>query len=746
MKPRLAIVGTVGLLSLSLLGSLVLMSAAIQNSERFGDLYSILLLTNVLGLLAFGGLIVANARDLIRALRRRAPGARLMLRMLTIFVVLSVVPICVLFSFSLNFLMRGMDSWFDVHIDKALADAIELSRRALDLRTREVLNRTVNIAEEISAGAQPGSVLDLGALRAPGSTVAADTWDPGPTDLDLLRQRSGAEEMVLVTVQGRVLQSSSSATDLVPNLPSAAMLLQVKQGRTYVGLEPYGDDGLGVRVAVLINDENLDRGGRILQAIFPVASGMNQLATNVESAHAKYGELVYLRRKLKLSFAMTLTLVLLSSITSAIWAAFYSAKRLAAPISDLAAGTAAVATGNYAMNLPVTTSDDMGFLVSSFNDMTRRIATARSEVETQHRYLDTLLSQLSSGVLALDPAGRVTTINDAGRRILELGDLSVSGLGIQAFSDKREHLAPFVECLTAHLNAGEERWQQENQIFTRTGRRVLMCRGSQLLLESSLGNGHVVVFDDITALIKGQRNAAWSEVARRLAHEIKNPLTPIQLSAERLRQKYLAKMAPDDADTLDRLTTTIVQQVETMKVMVNTFSDYARMPAITQERTDLNALISAVVDLYRSASTEVNFELSFDPDLPKISVDAGRLRQVFNNLIKNALEASSEQPAAAISISTRRPTSEAGDHLEILVTDQGDGIPTELIATLFEPYVTTKTRGTGLGLAIVKKIIEEHGGVVSMENNEGRGARATIRLPLNLEDSPGSEPGHRRVA
>ncbi len=746
MKPRLAIVGTVGLLSLSLLGSLVLMSAAIQNSGRFGDLYSILLLTNVLGLLAFGGLIVVNARDLIRALRRRAPGARLMLRMLTIFVVLSVVPICVLFSFSLNFLMRGMDSWFDVHIDRALSDALELSRSALDLRVREVLNRTTNIAEEISAGAQPSAVLDLGALRAPGSTVAADAWDPGPNDLDLIRQRSGADEMILVTAQGRVMQSSSSMTDLVPNSPSASILLQVKQGRTYVGLEPFGVDGLLIRVAVLINDSNLDRGGRILQAIFPVASGMNELATNVESAHEKYGELVYLRRKLKLSFAMTLTLVLLSSITSAIWAAFYSAKRLAAPISDLAAGTAAVAAGNYAMTLPVTTSDDMGFLVSSFNDMTRRIATVRSEVETQHRYLNTLLSQLSSGVLALDPAGKITTINDAGRRILELGDLAVSDLAFQALTEKREHLAPFVECLTEQLSAGQERWQQESQIFTRTGRRVLMCRGSQLLLEKTQGTGHVVVFDDITALIKGQRDAAWSEVARRLAHEIKNPLTPIQLSAERLRQKYLAKMAPGDAETLDRLTTTIVQQVETMKIMVNTFSDYARMPAITQERTDLNALISAVVDLYRSAKTDVHFALSFDPELPKISVDAGRLRQVFNNLIKNALEASGDRTGTTISITTRRPASEEGDHLEISVTDQGDGIPPELISTLFEPYVTTKTRGTGLGLAIVKKIIEEHGGVVSMENHEERGARATIRLPRNLEESPGNNPANRSTS
>ncbi len=730
MRPRLAIVGTVGLLSLSSLGSLILMSAAIQNAGRFGDLYSLLLLTNLLGLAAFSGLIAMNVRDLVLQLRRRAPGARLTLRMLSIFVTLSVLPICVLYGFSMNFLMRGVDSWFDVRIEHALSDALELSRSALDLRMREVLSQTENLAEEISAGAPQNAVLDLGALRDPGNAAVAESWHPDEGDLNQLRRRIGAEELVVVTVQGRLLQSSNSGTDLVPNIPPAPILLQVKQGHSYIGLEPIGNAGLYMRVAVALPDTNVDRPARVLQALFPVAEGMNVLASNVESAHAKYQELAYLRRKLKLSFAMTLTLVLLSSIATAVWAAFYSARRLTAPISDLAAGTAAVAAGNYTMTLPVNTSDDVGFLVSSFNDMTRRIAVARSEVDTQHRYVNTLLSQLSSGVLALDDGGHIKTLNDAGRRILDLGEVVITGMRLSELAEKREHLAPFVECLSAHLEAGDDRWQQESQIFIRTGRRALMCRGSHLPLDVDTEAGHVVVFDDVTALIQGQRDAAWSEVARRLAHEIKNPLTPIQLSAERLRQKYLSKMAPQDAETLDRLTTTIVQQVETMKAMVNTFSDYARMPAINQERTDLNKLILAVVDLYRSANPEARFELDFAADLPAISVDASRLRQVFNNLVKNALEASSDRSKAVILLSTRRLHTETGDYFTISILDRGDGIPPEMLTNIFEPYVTSKTRGTGLGLAIVKKIIEEHGGVVTLENDEDGGARATIRLPL----------------
>ncbi len=746
MKPRLAVIGTVGLLSLSLLGSLVLMTAAIQNSARFGALFSVMLITNLLGLTAFVGLIVINVRGLVRRLRQRQPGARLTLRMLLIFVALSVLPIVVLYGFSLNLLTRGVDSWFDVRIGGALDDALELGRGALDLRMRELLNQTEKIAEEIGRGSEPSTVLNLDALRNPGSTIVADSWDPGPSDLDLLRRRVGAEELAIVTVQGSLLESSSSGTDLVPNLPPAATLLQVKQGRSYIGLEPIGSGSLYIRVAVSIPD-NAGRGRRILQALYPIAARMNELATSVENAHAKYNELVYLRQKLELSFAMTLTLVLLSSVATAIWAAFLSARRLSAPISDLAAGTAAVAAGDYETTLPVTTTDDMGFLVSSFNAMTRRIAVARDEIEQQHRYLNTLLSQLSSGVLALDAQSRVTTLNDAGRRILDIGDGAFANEPLEALVGLREHLRPFVDAVQPQLANSPQHWQQEVQIFCRTGRRVLMCRGSSMSGEGAQDTGHVVVFDDVTVLIQGQRDAAWSEVARRLAHEIKNPLTPIQLSAERLRQKYLSKMAPTDAETLDRLTTTIVQQVDTMKSMVNTFSDYARTPSINAEKTDLNELISAVVDLYRTANPDAIFELSFEAALPPASVDAGRLRQVFNNLIKNAIEAAaSTQAVPQIFVSTRRVNSEAGDHVEIRVEDRGDGISENLLANLFEPYVTSKTKGTGLGLAIVKKIVEEHGGLVTLTNNDGPGACATIRLPLDGKDAPAGAVDNRRAS
>jgi nitrogen fixation/metabolism regulation signal transduction histidine kinase len=730
MKRRFGVASGVALLSLSLLTSLILISAAIQNSERFGALFSFLLITNCLGLLGFVVLLIINVRQLLGQLRSRQPGARFTLRMVVIFVALSVLPLLVLYTFSLDFLTRGVDSWFDARIDRALQDALDLSKSALDLRMRELLAKTEEFAEELGRGAGGGTILNLDALRNPGSTIVANSWDSNSTDLDLLRQRSGAEELTVASPQGRSIETSSSGTELIPTLPNSAMLLQLRQGRSYIGLEPLGDTGFYVRVAVNILDSNLGTEQRILHALYPLSARMSSLAESVEHAYAKYNELDYLRDKLKLSFVMTLTLVLLSSIAIATWAAFYSARRLSAPILDLAAGTLAIAEGNYTTTLPVTSTDEIGLLVSSFNTMTGRIAGARAEIEAQNRYVNTLLSELSSGVLALDQHFRITTLNDSGRQILDLGELSAIGATLRDLSEQREHLRPFVEGITALLGGDSPRWQREVQIFNRSGRRTLMCRGTALSFNATLAQGNVIVFDDITALAKGQRDAAWSEVARRLAHEIKNPLTPIQLSAERLRQKYLSKMAPADAETLDRLTSTIVQQVDTMKSMVNTFADYARPPVINQEPVDLNALLTGVIDLYKSANPDAEFLLELEPSLPAVSIDASRFRQVFNNLIKNALEAHPAGTPAKITISTRGLLSSAGHHVEIRLADCGEGIKAEMVGSTFEPYVTNKTRGTGLGLAIVKKIVEEHGGMVSLENNEGPGASAVIQLPL----------------
>lgn len=727
LKRRATALGAVALLGLSLLGTLILMSGAIQNSTKFGALYSILLLTNTCGLIAFAVLIGINVRRLVRQLRQKQPGSRLTLRMLVMFVLLAVIPVTVLYGFSLDFLRRGVDSWFDVRIGDALSGALELGREALDVRMRQLLVQTEQMADELAQRTPARTTLNLDALRNPRSIVSASEWTPGIDRLDDMRLRSGAQELTLLSAEGSVLASSSGISELVPHLPPEAVLTSVQQGRSYIGLDPIRHGALAVRVAVAVN---LPQGRRVLHALYPFSPRVNELADSVESAYVKYNELSYLRDKLKLSFAMTLTLVLLFSIVTAVWAAFYSARRLSAPIRDLAEGTAAVAAGDYSRSLPVESRDEMGFLVNSFNQMTRRVARARREVERQHEYLESVLRQLSSGVVTLSANAVINTANDAACKLLEVDSAALTDRPFLDVCVTTEHLAPLAESLGTSISARSPEWQHQVTIMAGDGRRVLMCRGSALDAKAGDPSGFIIVIEDITAIIQGQRDAAWSEVARRLAHEIKNPLTPIQLAAERLRLKYLRKLGADDGATLERLTNTIIQQVDTMKAMVNTFSDYAKSPTLEPEPVDINELAGGVADLYRSAHRNASIETRFDSALPLLNGDPARLRQVFNNLVKNALEASPEGENPHIMITTAEVEHAQADHIEIRIEDHGRGIPESILANVFEPYVTDKTRGTGLGLAIVKKIIEEHNGVVTMRNRPEGGAAAIIRLPV----------------
>ena len=402
-----------------------------------------------------------------------------------------------------------------------------------------------------------------------------------------------------------------------------------------------------------------------------------------------------------------------------------------------------MAEGNYATSLPVETNDEVGFLVRSFNDMTRRIAHAREEVETQHKYLDTLLRQLSSGVVSLDEHGAITTVNDAALKMLELNRHIEIGAQFTLLCAEQDHLAPLAQALAALIANKRDHWQEQITIFASDGRRDLMCRATALSGSHHAAYGYVIVFENVTAIIQGQRDTAWSEVARRLAHEIKNPLTPIQLSAERLRQKYLHSLKADEAEPMQRLTSTIIQQVETMKAMVNTFSDYAKPPVLNRDPVDINGLMGGVVELFRSTTPMAELEMRFEVDLPTITADASRLRQVFNNLIKNALEASRSDTNAHIIVTTSRARYALADHVEIRVEDHGEGIAQEILESIFEPYVTNKARGTGLGLAIVKKIVEEHNGVVTLRNNDGKGALAVIRLPLDTEPAVPEQELHK---
>jgi len=700
-----------------LLAALVLMSDAMENSARFGQLYSWLLLSSALGLLILAVLIGLNLYRLIHQYRVRAPGARLTLRLVIMFVVISMAPVTVVYYFSLQFLQRGIDSWFDVRIEQALEDALELSRAALDLRMREVLKQTARMANELAGINNEG----LLAIR-----------------LGELRSDNDATELALFSQSGRIIAAASTdPLAIVPDRPPEVVLMHVHQGHDYVSLDPIRDFGFHIRAVVQVPGQSSRSERRVLQVLFPVTGRFSLLADSVQSAFDSYRELIFLRAPLKTSFILTLSLVLLLGVLAAFWAAFYSARRLVAPVSDLAEGTRAVAAGQYDKQLPLSSNDELGFLVHSFNQMTRNLAQARDTaqksqqlVERQRAYLEAVLARLSSGVLTLDHDGRLRTCNAAASQILGVDLSGFIGTDVTGHAE-HDHLRHFFELIGPQLTGAAGDWRQEITLFGSMGRQVLMCRGSSLPDPVGLKGGHVIVFDDITTLVQAERDAAWAEVARRLAHEIKNPLTPIQLAAERIRHKYLKTMnAEGEGRILERGTHTIIQQVQAMKEMVDAFNEYARPPHLRLVPVQLNEFITEVLYLYRDmpAGVEIHFEL--DPHQPLIKADKGRLRQLLHNVVKNAIEAIKDGHGSTLWISTRCHHEADTDYVDLYFQDDGPGFPEGSIGNIFEPYVTTKPKGTGLGLAIVKKIVEEHGGLIHVESPAEGGARIVIRFPI----------------
>ncbi|MGD9389894.1 MAG: ATP-binding protein, partial [Thioalkalispiraceae bacterium] len=554
--------------------------------------------------------------------------------------------------------------------------------------------------------------------------------------LNDMRVSINASELTLYSHNGRIIASSSSeASNLIPMRLDETTSLRLREEQEDVGLVPVSENSLQVRTVIKVPGPDPVSPHRILQALFPLSERINTLADNVQKAFSQYREIAYLRVPLKYSFILTLSLVLLLSILTAIWAAFYFAGRMVQPIVNLVEGTRAVAAGDYDKRLPLPGRDELGYLVRSFNEMTHKIAIAQEEARTsqqqmelQHTYLETVLANLSSGVLTLDKDHQLHTSNMAASSILNTDLHAYEGQSLDQLVKEHQPLHAFVDAIFPHLEGEQNSWHEEITLFGPGGRQILMCRGTRIPDSLEIQGGSIIVFDDITALMQAQRNAAWGEVARRLAHEIKNPLTPIQLSAERLRHKYLDKMQLEDADVLDRSTHTIVQQVETLKEMVKAFSDYARMPLMQLQVIDLNDIVNEMIELYRNSGFSIKLDL--DPSAPQIEADSGRLRQLLHNLIKNAMEAMEGAEHQQLTISTRCAEEHSCRFVEMKVEDTGAGIPEDILGQLFDPYITTKPKGSGLGLAIVKKIVEEHGGMLWAENTQTGGACIIIRLPV----------------
>lgn len=751
--------------AISAVSLLAMLMWATGNASRFAQQYDgLLVLNGVLAAAMLSWVVVMTAR-LLRQVRRRQFGARLTSRFALYFTLIGILPGAFIYLLSVQFMSRSIESWFNVRVDTALEAGLNLGRAALDNQLADLNARAAGMVARLSSG----SDMDMALL------------------ISTLRESAGVAEAMVFTGNGRLVAfSSSEFGKLLPDMPPANVINQLRVSRAYSAAEvldtpPAGSSdgeegndeaeggrpsvGLQLRVVLPINGMNhyapllgVAPDTRWLQVIEPVPERIASNANQVQEGFRDYQELALSRLGLRKLYGITLTMALLLSVFAAVVAALAISRRLVRPLLALAGGTQAVGVGDYRPLPEPPRKDEIGQLTRSFNAMTRQLEEARQQVEKNRRqlersnvYLESVLSNLSSGVLVFDEMFRVTMFNQGAQAILRADLRSVKGRPLETVEAAFALSSNIRQAFAAHAAVGSERpfWQQQFELelpaADDTARKhviTILARGTVLNIAGE-GNGYLVVFDDITEVISANRTVAWGEVARRLAHEIKNPLTPIQLSAERLAMKLADRLSEDDAAMLLRSTNTIVNQVASLKKMVDDFREYARTPPAQMQPVDVNGLIGEVLTLYGWDPVEgmvrekdVSIHVEFDPDLPLVEGDLTQLRQVVHNLLANAHDAAQEaHPAEGAEIHVRTRLvhargADGQDHVAVRITvaDNGPGFAPQVADRVFEPYVTTKPTGTGLGLAIVKKIVEEHGGSIDIANRREGGARVSLLL------------------
>lgn len=691
---------------------LYLLSSASGNSDIYARNYFTLLLLT--GALAVGllGLVIYQFWQLRNKLHEQVYGAKLTLRLAMFFSLIAVLPGMLVYAVSVQFLGKSIESWFDVRVEKALEGGLNLARSTLQ-----------NGLDELGRKGQFVALI-----------LAEQDPDRHKGTLSRFISEGGAQEAAIFDGNGN-LTAYAGYRKHRPEALTANMMREAWQQGRYSRVDALQEGTLILRVIVPIRSPGNERS--VLQFSQPVPQRLAADAETVQSVYGDYQQLSLSRLGLKRLYGITLTLSLLIVLLSAISAAFYLSAKLSAPLAALAAGTRAVARGDFSSSYPVQSNDELGGLTALFNQMTSQLAAAKQLSEQQQQqvadaktHLESVLAHLSSGVLVLDEGMRIRSSNASASQILGVAATDLDGKEISQLGVEHGLLRPFLNMVEQGIEASPQQvWQRQLERMSKDGDQVLLVRGTRLA--SDTDRGYVVVFDDITHLRQAERQAAWGEVARRLAHEIKNPLTPIQLSAERLQHKLSDKLEEKDAHLLKRATQTIVSQVAAMKNMVSDFADYARAPAVRLVPLDLHQLLHEILGLYEANSSPIRMNL--EATRTQVNGDATRLRQVVHNLLQNAHDALQQVTDRLITLST---SDDKGGMLRLSVADNGSGFPENFIAKAFEPYTTTKARGTGLGLPIVKKIVEEHGGSIHIQNQPQGGTCVSILLPV-LEQKKG---------
>ena len=688
---------------------LILLAKAISNSDLISsDSFRILLGLNIFFICSLIILIAVQIFRLLQSIKKEITGSRLTLRLVLSFALMGIVPVLIVYLVSVNFLTKSIESWFDVKVESALEGGLTLGQKTIEILMSDIELKGRSIAYSIGN---------------------ADTEQRNNILTDL-RAKFGIQDAVIFDQDSKIIEVSSEKNNLIPSIPNIEDLK--RGGEDFFGrIEEVEGKEIYLKVFIPIITKTLTSERLILQLTQPIPASIANLALSVESVYEEYQQLTYSRNSLKIIYILTLTLVLLLALLSSVAASFVISRRFSSPLAMLADATRQISKGNYKKIISEQGKDEIGVLISSFNSMTTQLEEAtqnseknRERLEVARTFLETILAHLTTGVIVVNDKKIIQLNNVSASKMLQNKGNKMNNMAMNKIIINNSLFEPLYNFFETYIDDNKKNKKEISQEFRLKKdkeERTIMLQITPLREKSS--TKFVLVIDDISEVTQAQRHSAWGEIARRLAHEIKNPLTPIQLSAERIQHKFSDKLNKEDSIILERSTNTIVNQVNALKVMVNEFAEYARPTKIQKDKIRIDNLVDEVIELY-----EINKIISIkkDKNIPMIYADQNKLRQVIINLIENSQDALKDIKNPEIKISIKKNVNE----VELIVEDNGIGIPDEIIGRIFEPYVTSKKSGTGLGLAIVHKIIEEHDGKIIIEKINTSGTRVLIKLKV----------------